>query len=737
MPQLCPHCGRENRDSGKFCAYCQAQLRGLLGAHTLLQGRYQIAGVLGCGGMGAVYLAYDHRLGAKKVAIKENFDTSQQAQQQFRFEAHVLANLDHANLPKVTDHFIEPTGRQYLVMEYVEGEDLEAMRQRYPQGQLPESFVLTVADALLDALAYLHGQPQPVIHRDIKPANVKITQSGLGVTPQSKVKLVDFGLAKIYRPGQATQTAARAMGTPGYAPVEQYSGGTDARSDIYALGATLYTLLTGQVPPDSASLAAGQPLPPPRRLRPDLSDRTQQVIFRAMAVNAGQRFQSATEMRRALQGAPPAVAPSPPVPAPPPPTRAAPPPRPTAPPRRKSSWGWGLLGCAALVIALVLCAAAGGLALYVLRPTPAPATGVAGITATPPTPPRPTATLAPGAPTRVPPTVTPTPPPGAPTVVPAPTHTPAAATATPQPTSGTAPRSAYTIETLAGGASASQGRLAIYLRRGDGAAIKGAYVRVYKQKQDLAGRWVTDQEVDGEYTDNAGLAAFDLAPGRYIVRADFRGYNWGQAADVLGAADVPVTAGQTTRLTVSLGRLTVGFQYGDGTPIKDVYTRVYGQKQDLAGRWVTAGEVDGEYTDNSGACVFDLTPGDYIVRADFRGYNWGDAADVMGQANVRVEPGEARTLIVRLGRLTVGLVDAQGQPRRDQYVRIYTQRTDVAGKPTTDEEIAGEYTDNTGAVSFNLTAGTYVVRVGDQYTYNVPVQSGRVTTGNGTQFTVQ
>jgi len=308
----------------------------LLGKNTMLQGRYQIISLLGCGGMGAVYLAQDRRLGLKQVAIKENFDTSPQAQQQFQFEAHILANLDHPNLPQVTDHFIESNGRQYLVMEYVEGEDLESMRQRHPKGQLPERQVLAWADALLDALIYLHTQSNPVIHRDVKPANIKLT-------PQGKVKLVDFGIAKIYQPGKTTYTAIRASGSPGFAPVEQYTGGTDARSDIYSLGATLYCLLTGEVPPESAALAAGQPLPLPRKVYPSVSQKTDAVILRAMAVNANQRFQTADEMRRILRSGltrPPTQAPAP---------QAT---------RKKARPWWLWAGLPAVLMAVLACASA-------------------------------------------------------------------------------------------------------------------------------------------------------------------------------------------------------------------------------------------------------------------------------------------------------------------------------------------------------------------------------------------
>jgi hypothetical protein len=265
----------------------------------VLNNRYKILRLLGQGGMGAVYLAEDINLPGRQVAVKENFDPSAAAQDQFKREALILARLRHQNLPQVTDHFIErASGRQYLIMDYVEGDDLETLLAQ--RGPLPETEALNWIAQVLDALEYMHfwvdpttGQAAPVIHRDIKPANIK-------VTPQGRVMLVDFGIAK-YQTGAGTQTGARAA-SPGFSPVEQYTGGTDARSDIYAVGATLYCLLTGQVPPESPAIAAGTPLPPPRKLNPAISPNTEQVILRAMQIQATARYQNVRELRRALVG---------------------------------------------------------------------------------------------------------------------------------------------------------------------------------------------------------------------------------------------------------------------------------------------------------------------------------------------------------------------------------------------------------------------------------------------------
>lgn len=263
---------------------------------SLQNGRYRIKTQLTKGGMGMVYLATDRNLSERHVAIKENLDVAPGTQEQFQREAIMLARLTHPNLPRVTDHFIEPSGRQYLVMDYIDGENLREISQ--VRGPLPEAEVLTWIGHVMDALAFMHGwidpetgKPSPIIHRDIKPGNIKRTLDG-------RIVLVDFGLAK-YHSSDVTQIAARAV-TPGYSPTEQYSGGTDIRSDIYALGATLYTLLTGERPPDALAIAGGKRLPAPRTSNPTISRNTERVILRAMQLQPNERFQTVQEMRMAL-----------------------------------------------------------------------------------------------------------------------------------------------------------------------------------------------------------------------------------------------------------------------------------------------------------------------------------------------------------------------------------------------------------------------------------------------------
>ena len=277
-----------------------------LPAKTVLKDRYRVVKLIGLGGMGAVYLTEDLHLKDEQFALKEvdyspetDSDMQQQLREQFHREALALATLDHPNLPKVFDYFSE-NGRDYLVMDYVAGPNLkEVLDQARTGGQsLPESQVLEWAEQICGALAYLHDQDPPVIHRDVKPANVKLM-------PNKVIKLVDFGLVKFFDASDPrTMTLVHAIGTPTYAPLEQYGAGTgrtDIRSDIYSFGATLYHLLTGRAPINAQErFLEPESLPSLRALNPRISSLTEYLVLKSMAIRPDDRYQTVHELRRDL-----------------------------------------------------------------------------------------------------------------------------------------------------------------------------------------------------------------------------------------------------------------------------------------------------------------------------------------------------------------------------------------------------------------------------------------------------
>ncbi|GAB4482966.1 MAG: hypothetical protein Kow0088_26000 [Anaerolineales bacterium] len=258
---------------------------------ALINQRYRIIEILGQGGMGAVYRAIDENLGVE-VALKENLFTTDEFARQFHREAVILANLRHPNLTRVTDHFVIPGQGQYLVMDYVEGEDLRDRMERL--GVISEEEAVNIGAAICDALTYLDSRTEPIVHRDIKPGNVKIS-------PNGHIYLVDFGLAKVLEGNQITTTGARAM-TPGYSPPEQYgTARTDHRSDIYSLGATLYAAVTGNLPEDALARLMGQAeLTKVRARNPKISEAFAAVIEKALEVKPEDRWVNAQEFKEAL-----------------------------------------------------------------------------------------------------------------------------------------------------------------------------------------------------------------------------------------------------------------------------------------------------------------------------------------------------------------------------------------------------------------------------------------------------
>src|SRR3982750_2825514 len=240
-----------------------------LAQNTLIQNRYLVVHLIGKGGMGEVYLAVDQRLGSA-VALKRTFFAGDEMLgTAFEREARILARMRHPALPKVSDHFTE-NQEQYLVMEHISGDDL-AKRLEIAQKPFPVSWVMFWADQLLDALSYLHSHEPPIIHRDIKPQNLKLTD-------ENHIVLLDLGLSKDFETGsrEAPATGSVVGYSPHFASMEQVRGtGTDARSDLYSLSATLYQLLSNTVPPDALTRAeailGGQddPLAPLNTLNPE------------------------------------------------------------------------------------------------------------------------------------------------------------------------------------------------------------------------------------------------------------------------------------------------------------------------------------------------------------------------------------------------------------------------------------------------------------------------------------
>src|SRR5260221_2839924 len=303
-----PCCGTENSNEESFCEHCGGFLDPSTATTTqgesvhasnsqshppgshLQDGRYVIKKILGQGGMGSLALASDTRLADKLVVIKElisdNADPTEDVRN-FKGEVQTLAHLDHPLIPGVTDHFQEGS-RYFMVQEYVEGENLEARLERIKR-PMEEQDALSYAAEVLDILDYLEQQTPPIVHRDIKPANIIIG------TKDQRAHLVDFGIARAYAPStNARRKQTTALGTPGYAPPEQYQGNAEPRSDLYALAATLHHLLTNRDPADYPPFQ----FPPARTLNPRLSPDIEPVLTHSLQLDSNQRSQTSLEMKR-------------------------------------------------------------------------------------------------------------------------------------------------------------------------------------------------------------------------------------------------------------------------------------------------------------------------------------------------------------------------------------------------------------------------------------------------------
>jgi eukaryotic-like serine/threonine-protein kinase len=272
------------------------------------QVEYKIVREVARGGMGAIYCAED-RTNNRIVAIKQAcLDPAcggniAQIRERLTYEMQALMPLDHPNIPKVYERFSRYEN-EYLVMEFIEGQTLRKLQEQTPgvKRQIEEGRVLGWAVQVLDALAYMHGQPKPIIHRDIKPENLILATDG-------RVVLVDFGLMKQVERQLESGPLIHAIGTIEFAPPEQYaeSGNhTDQRTDIYSLGATMYSLLAGHLPPRAVDRMLPMSINVPlkrdalRKANPTISPRIEEIIFKAMEIEPEQRFQSARAMREAI-----------------------------------------------------------------------------------------------------------------------------------------------------------------------------------------------------------------------------------------------------------------------------------------------------------------------------------------------------------------------------------------------------------------------------------------------------
>ncbi|HEY6408654.1 MAG TPA: serine/threonine-protein kinase [Ktedonobacteraceae bacterium] len=276
---------------------------------TMVADRYNIIALLGKGGFGAVYLVRDQRVKGNLFALKEMIDTSKQERARFAFESDLLKRLDHPTLPRVYRTFEdEQHTRSYMLMDYIEGPNLEMLRKKQPQKRFSLAQVMSIMAPIIEAVSYLHKQNPPIIHRDIKPANIIVP------TTDDQTVLVDFGIAKEFDPDSTTTSIRRC--SPGYGAPEQYLRGTNTRTDIYGLGATFYTLLTGTVPDDAfyrmtnIGGGKGDPLEPVNQLIPNIPDAVSVVsvvsaaIQRAMALNIEDRFPTVEQFWQALNAAP-------------------------------------------------------------------------------------------------------------------------------------------------------------------------------------------------------------------------------------------------------------------------------------------------------------------------------------------------------------------------------------------------------------------------------------------------
>jgi len=273
----------------------------ILPVGSIVQERYVVENLLGKGGFGAVYLVRDRRVKGNLYALKEVIDPDKEQRACFTFEGEILKRLDHPGLPRVYRTFQDDKhARAYILLDYIEGPNLEVLRHQQLEDRFPPYQAVRMMAPIFDAVGYLHKQQPPIIHRDIKPANIIVSPEDDGAV------LVDFGIAKEHEL-EGTTTAIRRC-SPGYGAPEQYARGTNQRTDIYGLGATLYALITGQIPVDAlhrmTQLGIKHPDPLLKEPIPEIPQPLADAIYRAMAINSNDRFSSVEEFWQTLNAQP-------------------------------------------------------------------------------------------------------------------------------------------------------------------------------------------------------------------------------------------------------------------------------------------------------------------------------------------------------------------------------------------------------------------------------------------------
>ncbi len=301
----CSNCDEVNRADATFCFKCGhlihsdvfsgTTIAGRMPPQQMLKQRYKIVTLVGKGGMGAVYKAVDTQFGDRLVAVKEmshsnlSLQEAVRAADQFKQEAHLLANLKHPNLPSIYDYFGE-NGRWYLVMDFIEGTTLDGRLNKVPECCLSINETLDIGIQLAKVLGYLHTRAVPVIFRDLKPLNIM-------VTPEDNIYLIDFGIARLFKTGKDKDTVAYV--SPGYAAPEQFGRTqTSPQSDIYSLGATLHQLLSGSEPRSNMLLFTFKPL---SSYNPNIPQSLANLVAKMVNTDPNQRPASMAEIRKELE----------------------------------------------------------------------------------------------------------------------------------------------------------------------------------------------------------------------------------------------------------------------------------------------------------------------------------------------------------------------------------------------------------------------------------------------------